>query len=76
MSRKGKLVTPIQFAEIHKVAYTTVMYWLTTARIPGAIKRETPRGPYWEIPEDAPRPPKLSGRPKKTAKKSSKKGAK
>jgi hypothetical protein len=73
MSRKGKLVTPQEFAEIHQVAYTTVMYWLKTDRISGAKKLETPRGPYWMIPDDAPRPPKLSGRPKKGTKKAAKK---
>jgi hypothetical protein len=73
---KGKLVTPIEFAEIHDVAYTTVMYWLKNDRIPGAKKLDTPRGPYWMVPDDAPRPPKLSGRPKKTAAKNSSKKAK
>lgn len=76
MSRKGKLVTPKEYAEIHKVAYTTVMYWLQTGKVEGAVKHETPRGPYWELPEDTPRPKKLSGRPKKAAAKKSKKGAK
>jgi predicted site-specific integrase-resolvase len=72
MSRKGKLVTPKEYAEIHGVAYTTVMYWLQTGKVEGAVKHETPRGPYWELPEDTPRPKKLSGRPKKAA---TKKGA-
>ena len=27
------------------------------------------RGPYWELPDDTPRPKKLSGRPKKAVKK-------
>ena len=76
MSRKGKLVTPKEYAEIHGVAYTTVMYWLQTGKVDGAVKHETPRGPYWELPEDTPRPKKLSGRPKKAAtKKAAKKGA-
>jgi hypothetical protein len=80
MSRKGKLVTPRQYSEIHRVAYTTVMYWLNTDRIDGAVKHITPTGHYWELPYDAPRPKKLSGRPKKDgaakkARKSSKKGA-
>jgi predicted site-specific integrase-resolvase len=76
MSRKGKLVTPRQYAEMNGVAYTTVMYWLNTGRVEGAVKHTTPFGHYWELPEGAPRPKKLSGRPKKTAtKKSTKKGA-
>jgi len=76
MSRKGKLVTPKEYAEMNGVAYTTVLYWLNTGRVEGAIKHETPRGPYWVLPEDTPRPKKLSGRPAKkaSAKKSTKKG--
>jgi hypothetical protein len=75
VSRKGKLVTPKEYAEMNGVAYTTVMYWLQTGKVEGAVKHETPRGPYWELPEDTPRPKKLSGRPKKTAaKKATKKG--
>jgi hypothetical protein len=76
MSRKVKLVTPKEYAEIHNVAYTTVLYWLNTGRVEGAVKHETPRGPYWELPLETPRPKKLSGRPKKATKKTSKKGAK
>jgi hypothetical protein len=67
MSRKGNLVTPRQYSEIHQVAYTTVMYWLNTGRIEKAEKIETPTGHYWLLPDDAPRPKKLSGRPKKKA---------
>jgi hypothetical protein len=69
MSRKVKLVTPKEYAEINGVAYTTVLYWLNNGRVEGAVKHETPRGPYWELPLDAPRPKKLSGRPRKTPKK-------
>jgi hypothetical protein len=69
MSRKGKLVTPKEYAEINGVAYTTVLYWLNNGKVEGAVKYETPRGPYWELPLDAPRPKKLSGRPKKATKK-------
>ena len=69
MSRKEKLVTPKEYAEIHGVAYTTVMHWLQTGKVEGAVKHQTPRGPYWELPLDTPRPKKLSGRPKKEGKK-------
>ena len=72
MSRKGKLVTPKEYAEINGVAYTTVLYWLNTGRVEGAVKHETPRGPYWVLPVDTPRPKKLSGRPKKKSKKGTK----
>jgi predicted site-specific integrase-resolvase len=74
MSRKGKLVTPRQYAEMNGVAYTTVMHWLQAGKVEGAVKHETPFGHYWELPDDTPRPKKLSGRPKKATKKSAKKG--
>jgi len=76
MSRKDRLVTPKEFAEEHGVAYTTVLYWLNTGRVEGAVKHDTPRGPYWELPLNTPRPKKLSGRPKKGAKKMKKGSAK
>ena len=75
MSRKLRLVTPKEYAEMNGVAYTTVLYCLNSGKVEGAVKHETPRGPYWELPEDTPRPKKLSGRPPKASKKS-KKGAK
>ena len=77
MSRKGKLVTPGQYAEMNGVAYTTVMYWLNTGRVEGAVKHPTPFVHYWELPDNTPRPKKLSGRPKKAAaRKAAKKWAK
>jgi predicted site-specific integrase-resolvase len=79
MSGNGKLLTPRQYAEMNGVAYTTVMHWLQAGKVEWAVKRATPFGHYWELPDDAPRPKKLSGRPKKTAAnsaKKSKKGAK
>jgi predicted site-specific integrase-resolvase len=74
MSRKVKLVTPRQYAEINGVAYTTVLYWLNNGRVDGAVKHTTPFGYYWELPEDAPRPKSRAGRPTKEA--ASKKAAK
>jgi hypothetical protein len=65
MRRKGKLVTPRRYAEMNGVAYTTVMYWLNRGRVAGAVKHITPFGHYWVLPDDTPRPKKLSGRPKK-----------
>jgi hypothetical protein len=60
------------------VTYTTVMHWLQGGKVEGSVKHETPHGHYWELPDDTPRPKKLSGRPKKavSAKKGAKKGAK
>jgi hypothetical protein len=72
MSRKGKLVTPGKYTEMYGAAYTTVMYWLNTGRVEGALKHTTPFGHYRELPEDTPRPKKLSGRPNKAG---AKKGA-
>jgi len=75
MSRKGKLLTPRQYAEMNGVAYATVLYWLNTGRVEGAEKHDAPTGRYWVLPEDTPRPKKLSGRPRKEGAKKSKKGA-
>jgi hypothetical protein len=70
MSRKVKLVTPRQYSEIHKIPYTTVMYWLQSGRIPGAEKYETPSGHYYLLPDDTPNPElKKTGRPRKDVKK-------
>lgn len=76
------MLTPRQFAEAKKVAYTTVMFWLNSGLITDAVKYETLHGHYWEIPSTAvktferPKP----GRPKKaqnsTATKSNAKAAK
>ena len=57
------MLTPRQFAEIHGVAYTTVMSWLQKGLIPEAVKNETPSGHYWEIPETASPPELTPGRP-------------
>lgn len=65
MVKKTKMLTPRQFAELHGVAYTTVMNWLQQGLIPEAVKQETLTQHYWEVPETA-KPPKLQpGRPPK-----------
>jgi hypothetical protein len=70
MGRKVNLVTPRQYATKHGVAYTTVMYWLQSGKIPGAEKTETPTGHYWLLPDDTPNPElKKTGRPRKNSKK-------
>jgi len=46
------------------------MLWLKRGLVPGAERKEVPRGPYWEIPSSALKTfkkPKL-GRPKKLKK--------
>jgi hypothetical protein len=65
MKKGEKMVTPREYAARLDVAYTTVMNWLQTGRIPGAVKRTTPTGHYWEIPEKAPAPDTRPGRPPK-----------
>jgi hypothetical protein len=47
------------------VAYTTVANWLQQGLIPEAVKRETPSGHYWEVPETATVPQLKVGRPRK-----------
>jgi hypothetical protein len=73
MAKKVKMITPRQYAQLHSVAYTTVMNWLKQGLISGALKRETPTGHYWEIPAAAAAPELQPGRP---ANKTSKKGGK
>jgi hypothetical protein len=65
--RKGTM-TARQFAAETGAAYTTVMLWLKRGLVPGAERKEDPRGPYWEIPSSALKnfkKPKI-GRPKKS----------
>jgi predicted site-specific integrase-resolvase len=61
----GKMLTPRQFAARQGVAYTTVANWLQQGLIPEAVKRETPSGHYWEVPETATVPQLKVGRPRK-----------
>src|SRR5215831_362154 len=70
--KQSKMVTARQFAGLHGVPYTTVIFWLRKEVIPGAEKQEIPvgrQGFIWRIPEDAPLPELPRGpRPKpKTA---------
>ena len=65
-ARVAKTVTPKKYAEMHKVAYTTVMKWLQNKLIPGAYKEALPppfTGYIYQIPEDSP-PPDLKPGPK------------
>lgn len=64
-----KIVTPKQYAEMHSVAYTTVMKWLQNNLVPGAVKKQLPApfvGYTYQIPEDA-LPPDLKPGPKPKA---------
>jgi hypothetical protein len=65
MSKK-KMLSPKQYAEQIEKPYTTVMSWLQSGQLPAAVKRPTPTGHYWEIPEGA-KPPELKPGPKPKA---------
>src|SRR5262245_47182760 len=57
--KQSKMVTARQFATLHGVPYTTVIFWLKKEAIPGAEKQEIPvgrQGFIWRVPEDAPLP--------------------
>lgn len=67
--KKGKqeMLSPKAFAEIHDVAYTTVMFWLKNELIHGVEKEPLPFGKdrfVYQIPANAPRPDLKPG-PKK-----------
>lgn len=78
---KKKMLSPRQYADTIETPYTTVMTWLQGGLVPQAVKRETPTGHYWEVPEDAKPPelkpgpkPKAAGKEVKPGKKAGKKG--
>jgi hypothetical protein len=48
-----KTMTTKQFAAEMGVNYRTALNWLDAGLVPGAVRRETPVGSYWEIPEAA-----------------------
>ena len=74
--KKPKMLTPRQYAEQQRVAYSTVMNWLQQGIIPAAVKHATPTGHYWELPETAPVPKLRPGIPRKQATATSKKKGK
>ena len=54
MSRKQpRVMTTKQFAEAMKVNYRTALNWLEAGLVPGAERRTSPIGEYWEIPDGA-----------------------
>ncbi len=66
------MLSPKQYAETIGKPYTTVMTWLQSERISEAVKRSTPTGHYWEIPEGT-KAPELKPGPKPKAKKGGRK---
>ena len=66
---KGTVMTSRQFAVKMRVDYRTALNWLNDGIVPGAVKRSTPIGEYWEIPESALKmtPPRKGPRPRQAS---------
>lgn len=61
------MITAKEYAKIHEVHYTTVMNWLRSDLVPGAVKENLPFGGFfYKIPANAPKPDLTPG-PKKQA---------
>ena len=75
-----RVMTAKQFAEQMRVNYRTALNWLEARLVPGAERKPSPVGEYWEIPESALKMerPKPGPKPKAEAatKQASKKGGK
>jgi hypothetical protein len=75
-------MTAKKFAEQMEINYRTALNWLEAGLVPGAERKISPIGEYWDIPEEAlkmerPKPgpkPKASGTNGKSIVKSGKKG--
>ena len=68
------MLTTKEVAEILGAAESSVRMWARKGRFPGAEEKESPRGPYWLIPDTAlekfelrkaGRPPKAEGTSKR-----------
>ena len=54
MSKKqARVMTAKQFAAQMKVNYRTALNWLEASLVPGAERKPSPVGEYWEIPDTA-----------------------
>ena len=54
MSRKTvRMMTARQFAEQMSINYRTALNWLEASLVPGAERKPSPVGEYWEIPDTA-----------------------
>jgi len=76
---KANMIRAKEFARLHDVPYSTVIFWLNKGALPGAEKVDFPVGKqsfFWLVPQDAPLPDLPKGpKPKqKTEKKAAKKG--
>jgi excisionase family DNA binding protein len=52
-SREKEMLTTKEVAERIGVKYTTVMLWIREGKLIGVVRKETPRGHYWLIPESS-----------------------
>jgi len=73
MSKKVRTMTARQFAKEMGVNYRTALNWLDDGLVPGAERKTSPIGEYWEIPEGALKMARPKPGPKKTSKKGRKK---
>ena len=70
MSKKQpRVMTAKQFAEEMDVNYRTALNWLEAELVPGAERKPSPVGEYWEIPETALKMERPKPGPKPGAKK-------
>ncbi len=79
MSKKPSMLIAKTFAEEMNIDYRTALNWLKAGLVPGAERKASPVGEYWEIPATAlkmerPKPgPKPGTKANGTSKKASKK---
>jgi predicted site-specific integrase-resolvase len=54
MSKQDSTVmTAKQFATKMEVNYRTALNWLEAGLVPGAVRKASPIGEYWEVPASA-----------------------
>ena len=65
--KEPRMLRTKEVAEILGAAESSVRMWVRKGRFPGAQERQSPRGPYWEIPDTALEGFKMrrAGRPRK-----------
>jgi hypothetical protein len=66
-------MTAKQFAGEMNVNYRTALNWLDAGLVPGAERKTSPIGEYWEIPEAALQMERPKPGPKKAVKKGGRK---
>jgi helix-turn-helix protein len=47
------MLTTNEIADRYNVAYSTVILWIKTGKLEGAVKEPNPRGDIWLVPESA-----------------------